>query len=209
MTLTLQPPNATPLETALSETGAALAAIPVPLATVWNPDTCPAHMLGWLAWALSVDVWEPDWTEAQKREACRQSYAVHSRKGTIGAVRAALQAVDYDVDIVEWYDQDPPAAPYTFEASVEISGRGIDDATQGQIERLIDASKNVRSHMTALRLVGSVRGSIHIAGCATVSETVTLYPLQITDIEVSGSCRLGLGVAVYETVLLLPYSEGQ
>ncbi len=51
----LLPPNRTAL-------GARLAAshplaLPVPLRTLWNPATCPAHCLPFLAWAFSVDQW--------------------------------------------------------------------------------------------------------------------------------------------------------
>ncbi|EPC1727360.1 phage tail protein I, partial [Escherichia coli] len=38
-----------------SEQGAQrLSELPIHINTLWNPDTCPAHLLPWLAWALSV-----------------------------------------------------------------------------------------------------------------------------------------------------------
>lgn len=33
---------------------------------VKNPDTCPAHLLPWLAWEFAVDSWEEAWTEEEK-----------------------------------------------------------------------------------------------------------------------------------------------
>lgn len=30
---------------------------PVSIRELWNPDTCPANLLPWLAWSFSVDRW--------------------------------------------------------------------------------------------------------------------------------------------------------
>ena len=43
---TLLPPNASDLERATEGAiRARLTAVPIPLATLWNPDTCPAPLL--------------------------------------------------------------------------------------------------------------------------------------------------------------------
>jgi phage tail P2-like protein len=36
---------------------------------LWNPQTCPLAALPWLAWTLSIDKWDTDWTEERKRTA--------------------------------------------------------------------------------------------------------------------------------------------
>lgn len=33
---------------------------------VKNPDTCPLHLLPWLAWEFAVDFWDDSWTEQEK-----------------------------------------------------------------------------------------------------------------------------------------------
>ncbi|MGS4945207.1 phage tail protein I, partial [Meridianimarinicoccus sp. RP-17] len=65
--LSLLPPNATPVERGFEAAGARITALPVPVRDTWNPATCPATLLPWLAWALSVDNWDPTWTEGQQR----------------------------------------------------------------------------------------------------------------------------------------------
>ena len=88
---TLLPPNASDLERAAEGAiRARLEAVPIPLATLWNPDTCPAPLLPWLAWALSVDQWSDQWPEAMQRDVIRQSYEIHSKKGTVYSLRHAL-----------------------------------------------------------------------------------------------------------------------
>lgn len=96
------PPNATPLEKAVSITGRErIAAVPVPLDSLFDPMRCPVSHLPWLAWAVSVDVWDDAWPESVKRQAIAGSVEVHRRKGTVGSLRRALAAQGYQVKILE------------------------------------------------------------------------------------------------------------
>lgn len=89
----LLPPNATFLERATAATHQHLADLPVDTRYIRNPERCPAALLPFLAWELSVDDWNPDWAEDVKRRVLAESVAVHRRKGTRGAVRRALEAI--------------------------------------------------------------------------------------------------------------------
>jgi phage tail P2-like protein len=92
----LLPANRTDQEAAIETTQAArIAAMDVPVERLWNPATCPAPLLPWLAWALSVDEWDNAWPEEAKRQVIADSATVHRVKGTIGAVRRALAAAGY------------------------------------------------------------------------------------------------------------------
>lgn len=73
--------------------------------TLWNADTCPVHLLPVLAWAESVDSWNPDWPEATKRAVIQSSRAVHRHKGTPGAVAAVLASLGHaDAEVIERSD---------------------------------------------------------------------------------------------------------
>lgn len=102
----LLPPNSTPVERGFEDAARRITALPVPVRDAWNPATCPAQLLPWLAWALSVDRWDPAWSEQQQRDVITASVGVHRRKGTIGAIRAALVAEGYgDAEVIEsWGD---------------------------------------------------------------------------------------------------------
>ncbi len=103
----LLPPNATPQETAIEAATARIADVPVPNASLWTPATCPAALLPWLAWALSVDEWDGTWPEERQRAVIAASVGVHRRKGTRGAVVAALAAAGYgDATVVERFGRD-------------------------------------------------------------------------------------------------------
>ena len=89
----LLPPNATPLERAMAGAMALLGTIPNPVPAVWSPERCPLHLLPWLAWALGVEEWKPDWPEAVKRAACAEAFAIHRIKGTQAAVERVLDLI--------------------------------------------------------------------------------------------------------------------
>ena len=98
----LLPPNATELEKALDAVENRITALSVPLERLWNPQTCPEVALPFLAWALSVDLWDAGWSLDARREAVVQALGLHRIKGTVASVRNLLTAVGYgDVEIVE------------------------------------------------------------------------------------------------------------
>lgn len=72
-----------------------LGGLPVQVDVLWDPDQCPAEFLPWLAWALSVDEWDVAMSEAQKREAIRQSKRDHEHKGSAGSVRRILDEAGF------------------------------------------------------------------------------------------------------------------
>ncbi|EHS5692594.1 TPA: phage tail protein I, partial [Escherichia coli] len=51
----LLPTGSSPLEVAAAKACAEIEKTPVRIRELWNPDTCPANLLPWLAWAFSVD----------------------------------------------------------------------------------------------------------------------------------------------------------
>lgn len=106
MTETLLPANASPQEVALDLATARIAAPPAErIGTIWNPETCPAPLLPWLAWALSVDEWDGNWPEERQRAVIAASVQVHRRKGTVASVKEALVAAGWgDATLVERYD---------------------------------------------------------------------------------------------------------
>ena len=202
---TLLPPNTTALERHAAQVNGGISDLDTPLRDLWRPDTCPAHLLPWLAWALSVDEWDAKWSENRQRRAIKAAIGVHRRKGTIGAVKRALAAIDYDVSLIEWHQDEPPGAPYTFRAEAIIEDRGLDAATQAEIIRLINAAKNARSHLTKLRLIGSLKGQVYLTGWEQSFDTVSVLPLQITEAEVPPTpYYLGATTTAYDTTTVQP-----
>lgn len=97
MSAALLPPNATLLERALASVVDDLVTLFDPLAGAWNADDIPAAFLPWLAAEWSVDVWDPDWSEEQMREAIRAAVEIHRIKGSPASVIRAIEAMGYGV----------------------------------------------------------------------------------------------------------------
>lgn len=99
---TLLPPNASAADRAVEQATARPDRLPMPVSSLWSPQTCPPDALPALAWALSVDEWDASWPDDTKRAVISASVMVHRRKGTVGAVLDALTAAGYpDARLVE------------------------------------------------------------------------------------------------------------
>ena len=173
----LLPPNASTLERQLETTSAQSTAIPVTgIRDIWNIDRCPKRLLPWLAWTLSVDEWNPKWEEKTQRDVIREALAIHQRKGTIGAIRAALATLDIQTEIQEWFEYG--GAPHTFkltaranEALNTSSESILDDQFYRTVRDTVNAVKPVRSHYE-LRVGANYQQQIQLAS--------VINPVQVT-----------------------------
>jgi len=98
MSMHLLPPYRGKAETAFARAVAGQFPIASAARDLWNPQTCPAHLLPWLAWALSVDDWDPEWPEATRRRVIAESVEIHRHKGTVASVRRILRAQGWVLD---------------------------------------------------------------------------------------------------------------
>ncbi|GHG35580.1 phage tail protein I [Paracoccus aerius] len=113
----LLPYNATDAERALEAAGTAAINLPMPEG-LRDPWRVPAALLPWLAWSRSVDEWDPFWSEDAKRETIAASVEVHRRKGTVWAMRRALQAAGLgDAEIQEGWSASQYDAVFAFDGS--------------------------------------------------------------------------------------------
>lgn len=149
---------------------------PIPLRTLYNPDTCPTPLLPYLAWAFSVDRWNPEWSDAAKRSAIKASHFIHSRKGTIGGLRRVIEPLGYLIDVEEWFQTDPPGPPGTFTLNVGVLDGGISDEMYQELTWLIDDAKPLTRHMTGLAIRQDTVGPLTLAARITEGEMIDVYP---------------------------------
>lgn len=162
-----------------------------PLHDLWNVDTCPVHLLPWLAWAFSVEVWEHSWPEEIKRNVIRNAIAVHRVKGTRRSVELALEALNMRIDLHEGFELDEHGDRYgpahTFKADafaddIFDAGFQIDARLHATVTELIRNVKPVHVHFT-LR-IGERKGGTIAAGTASrqrVRESRAITPVVPTD----------------------------
>ncbi len=180
----LLPNNSTPLERAVE--GADAESTAITLRTLYNPDTCPAHMLYQLAWAWSVDRWDDGWSESVKRSVIKSSFYIHKHKGTIGALRRVVEPFGYLIEVVEWWNMTPVGVAGTFALKVGVSNSGISDDTYRELSALLDDARPVSRHMIGLEISLETKGRMYLGGSFSEGDILEVYPPEQRDIEVIG-----------------------
>lgn len=198
----LLPPNSTRAELALE--AAVSRDVPVIVRELWIPTRIPAPLLPWKAWGLSVDAWGVDWSDSQKRASIAVSIPVHRRKGTVHAMKSALGAMGYRTQVVEWFQESPPAPPYTFAIDIEVSDAGITEGVYLQAETIANSVKNARSHLSRVRAIARTAGAAHMGIGTTSGEVADVFPHQLPEVSGHVFARIAAGMAVSESASVFP-----
>ncbi|WP_312689262.1 phage tail protein I, partial [Brevundimonas nasdae] len=168
----LQPPNAPPGDRAIEAAVAVRVARGLDMLALWDPATCPADLLPWLAWGLSIDIWDAEWSEQTKREMISDAIARQRRKGSVAAVREVLEAFDVGLTLHEWFDQGLP--PFTFEVRLPVED-GLTGAA-AFIEKVADQVTRVkpaRAHFTVAQSI-QAGADLGIVGAARAASAIRL-----------------------------------
>lgn len=175
----LLPPSSTQAERALEQLAQTrLDALPEPLRALWSPRDCPEALLPWLAWALSVDQWSPDWPLALRRARVESAIDIQRVKGTRRAVERLVASFGGTVTMREWFETDPPGDPHTFQLVAALGGTGVAAPSSDLIDAVvaeIHRTKPARSHFDftlAVDVAGAI-GTMAI-GRAVVATRLTL-----------------------------------
>jgi phage tail P2-like protein len=184
--VSLLPRNASELERLAAQALAQIERTPIPLRQLWSPTQCPLEMLPYLAWAFSVDRWDSQWSEATKRAAIRSAFYIHSRKGTIGALRRVVEPLGYLIEVIEWFQTQPEGIPGTFALRVGVLETGITDEMYQELTFLIDDAKPRSRHLTGLVISLATTGRAYLGVTLYDGDEISVYPPTQRDIEVSG-----------------------
>lgn len=187
----LLPGNATPLERQAAQALAQIQRVPIPLRQLCNPSTCPVELLPYLAWSFSVDRWDSKWTESAKRAAIRSSHYIHSRKGTIGALRRVVEPLGYLIEVLEWWQTVPNGVPGTFAIKVGVLETGITEEMYQELTWLIDDARPLTRHLTGLAISLETTGTLFIGASVYEGDELSVYPPMQRGIDVSGVIALG------------------
>lgn len=199
----LLPLNSTPLERAIEATFAEDTLIP--LRTLYNPDTCPVHLLPHLAWAWSVDRWDPGWSEPVKRAAIKASFYIHAHKGTIGALRRVVEPLGYLIEIVEWFNTVPEGVPGTFALKVGVLDTGITEEMYQELERLIDDAKPVSRHLIGLDITLETHLNAYVGFAVYDGDEIDVYPWSNPDVDVVVQGHHGVSEYILDELDVYPH----
>ncbi len=180
----LLPVGSSVLEVATAEAAAQIERVPVPLRTLWDPLTCPAELLPYLAWALSVDRWDFSWPEATKRKIIASAFFVHQHKGTISSLRRVVEPLGFLIELREWWQEN--AEPGTFRLVIGVQENGITEQMYQELERLINDAKPASRHLSELNISLSTSGEFYVGVGCYLGEELTIYPYTPEEIVVGG-----------------------
>ncbi len=198
----LLPPGSSALERRLAEACGDISTVPVPLRELWNPDTCPEHLLPWLAWSFSVDRWDEAWPVAVKRQVVRDAYFIHRQKGTIAAVRRVVEPFGFLIRVIEWWQSGE--TPGTFRLDIGVQDQGITEETYQELERLIAGAKPVSRHLVGLSINLQTSGSVITGAASYQGDELTVYPYFAEAISVGGPAVSGAAIHLIDEMSVNP-----
>ena len=196
------PPSARPVEKALlaAELAALADVDPTVIATIYDPWRCPTSLLPWLAWSVSVDVWNTDWSEIEKRREIAASPEIHRRKGTRGAIERTLDRLGLSYDITEWFDVSPPARRGTFKVFVDAETRNT-SAVRDEATSRVSASKPM-TRIFDLKIGVQETGPLGVAA-ATLTKSLIVADPFIIDGPAEETGPIGIAAATLTRSLII------
>ncbi len=172
------PPNSTALELDLERVCAGIEDIPVLIRDVWNADTCPADLLPWLAWSLSIDSWKSYWPEHIKRGRIKTAITIQRKKGTRQSVSDVVRSFGGELELKEWFEQTPLGAPHSFNVLLNVNQMG---ALTGQFTS--DIVQEIQ-RVKATRSYFEVRQGLNVAGDIALNGQIRIVKflrLEVSD----------------------------
>lgn len=214
------PTNLSDLERDLDSAIARIEDVNIPISTLWDPYNCPIETLPFLAWALSVDQWHSNWSDDVKRQVVAGSLDVHRIKGTRPAVEKALSDLGVTVDLAEWFEAIPQAAPYTFDLIAWVNKNITPDSPTmlgpdlyNQLFAAVVNAKNTRSGFTFK--VGAKFGENTLCAGSALGDSAALSrrdantvqePLQNQSRITAGIAGVGVGLTRHKSKTIIDAS---
>lgn len=175
---TLLPPSSSKLEHTISS--ATTRFLPVELRKLWDPILCPAAFLPFLAWQYSVDRWDENWSEQTKRKVILDSFLTHKQKGTIYAIKRAVEPFGFVIKINEWFNTNQ--TPGTFEIDIGVLESGITEEDYTELTRIIEDAKCYSRQINGLRIILVSKGTLYYGATNYDGNELTVYPFVQKDV---------------------------
>lgn len=111
-------------------------------------DSLTSEQLDHMAAAWDASVWRQSWPIQIKRNVLNNVILEKRKRGTLGAVKKAIETIGAYTNITEWWQETPKGTPHTFKviASLNHYDGVLESDLQEDLFELIDDAKPVRSH---------------------------------------------------------------
>ena len=148
------------------------------------PDEANKEVLEHLAVIFDVDI--TGLNEDEAREYIKSAIDIHKHKGTVYAVKKAINVVFEKAELKEWFDKDLTAGLFDVEVTIAPDTKKIYSSKKFQTAiRLLNDAKNVRSHLNTFEIrLPPITAPLKVG---TFSEAVKIHPYinidEIIDLE--------------------------
>lgn len=162
-------------------------------------DELPEAVVDLLAWQLHVDFYDELKSLAEKRNAVKQSIAMHRIKGTRMAVELALHMVYESGEVREWFEYG--GRPYYFRVRF-IRPETIRTEDVDRVIRIIYAVKNTRSWLESIGFTRPVRIGMYHGAAVSTNRMYRIMPPRPGNSIIHSDTYQGIGISVYKEVVL-------
>lgn len=143
-------------------------------------DNVPSDALPHLAEQYHVtgnEGWLQCRNDDEKRDLIKRAIEVHRYKGTKYALTKIFDMFGLQGRINEWFETG--SEPFTFSVDLDFISKGFDFDLISKLEDLINEYKNVRSHLSNLKISMSNNANNYKYKMASITgECTTIYPYQ-------------------------------
>lgn len=109
-------------------------------------DEMEEFELDLLSRELHIDYYNPQYTLEEKRKVCKDSIQTHMKKGTVGAVKSALNIYFEKYELKTWYEHKLERGYF----NVDIYDKNFDYMRIVEIKKIINNSKKFSQHLKNL-----------------------------------------------------------
>lgn len=113
---------------------------------VLDIDHVDESYLPWLSWWFRVDTWDDSWTVARKREVVKEGLVLYRYKGTVWAVKRALDLTGFNPTLTVWHQMNPIGAKGTFLVEVIQDKDGLTQKDYENVVTLVESNKQGSQH---------------------------------------------------------------
>ncbi|CAM2802586.1 MULTISPECIES: phage tail protein I [Vibrio] len=178
------PPSASKMERVMEQVfWEELALIERDIRNFYDPYQCRVDLLPYLAWEMSVDYWDENWSEQTKRDVIAASNPIHTTKGTRYALDKSIESIrDDGLSVTEWFDDEANLAPGFFRVNLEARNSDIDENTVPQIYTAVNNAKNTRSHLESISITSQIQNPINIGVLSRMGLAIRSGPWRTENI---------------------------
>ncbi len=178
------PPSASKMERVMEQVfWEELVLIERDIRNFYDPYQCRVDLLPYLAWEMSVDYWDENWSEQTKRDVIAASNPIHTTKGTRYALDKSIESIrDDGLSVTEWFDDEVNLAPGFFRVNLEARNSDIDESTVPQIYTAVNNAKNTRSHLESISITSQIQNPINIGVLSRMGLAIRSGPWRTENI---------------------------